>query len=53
MQAALCDEEGMMRENCDTNEVREEVGNEVIGGRKEWTVRVSPGRGGGCQCHSG
>ena len=42
-----------MREKCDANEVREEVGNDVIGGRSEWTVPVSPGRGDGCRCHSG
>ncbi len=35
-----------MRENHDTNEVREEVGDDVIGGRSEWTIPVSPGRGG-------
>ena len=44
----------MMREKCDANEVREEVGNDVIGGRSEWTIPVSPGMGGGgYQCHSG
>ncbi len=35
-----------MRENCDANEVREEVVNDVIGGRSEWTIPVSPGKGG-------
>ncbi len=34
-----------MRENCDTDEVSEEVGNNVIGGRSEWAIPVSPGRG--------
>ncbi len=37
----------MMRENCDANVVREESGNDVIGGRSELTVPVSPGGGGG------
>ncbi len=35
-----------MREYCDANEVSKEVGNDVIGGRSEWTIPVSPGRGG-------
>jgi hypothetical protein len=42
----------MIRENCDADEVRKEVGDDVIGGRSEWTIPVSPGRG-GCWCHSG
>jgi len=43
-----------MRKKCYANEVREEVGNDVIGGRSEWTIPVSPGMGGGgYQCHSG
>ncbi len=35
-----------MGEDHDANEVREEVGNDVVGCRSEWAVPVSPGRGG-------
>ncbi len=46
VQAELCNEEGVMREDWDTNDVGWEAGNDVVGCRSEGAIPISPVGGG-------
>jgi hypothetical protein len=46
IQAELCNEESVMREDWDTNDVRYDAGDDVVGCRSEGAIPIGPVGGG-------